>query len=59
MSRRSVEDMQEALAVTERVLRSLRRESDPDDAVREVIRAVEDQEAELVASLLDLTARPK
>ena len=53
MSGRSIEDMQDALAATERILESLRREPDPDDAVRRIIQAVEDQEAELLALLLD------
>ena len=53
MSRRSIEDMREALATTERILATLRREPDPDDAVRTIIQAVEDQEAELLALLLD------
>jgi hypothetical protein len=54
---RSVEDMQKALAVTERVLESLRREPDPGYAVRTVIQAMEDEQAALLASLLDSQAR--
>jgi hypothetical protein len=57
MPPRSVEDMQAALATTERILDSLRREPDPDDAVRQIVQAVEDQQAELLAALLDARAR--
>jgi hypothetical protein len=54
----SREETQAALATTEQILVSLRRERDPDDALRQIIQAVEDQQAELLASLLDARARP-
>lgn len=53
---RSLADTQAALATTEQILVSLRREPDPDYALRNVIQAVEDQQAELLASLLDSRA---
>ena len=56
MKSRSPEDTQAALATTEHILASLRREPDPDDALRQLIQAVEDQQAELLASLLDTRA---
>jgi hypothetical protein len=57
MPPRSVEDMQTALATIERILESLRRESDPDYALKEIIQAVEDEQAELLVSLLNARAR--
>jgi hypothetical protein len=56
MGSRSLEETQAALATTERILVSLRREPDPDYALRQLIQAVEDQQAELLASLLDSRA---
>jgi hypothetical protein len=56
MGSRSLEETQAALATTERVLVSLRREPDPDYALRQLIQTVEDQQAELLASLLDSRA---
>jgi hypothetical protein len=56
MRSRSLEETQATLATTERILVSLRREPDPDYAVRQLIQAVEDQQAELLASLLDARA---
>jgi hypothetical protein len=53
MRSRSPDDMQAALATTEHILVSLRREPDPDYALRQLIQAVEEQQAELLASLLD------
>jgi hypothetical protein len=53
---RSVEDMQKALAVSQRVLKSLRRELDPGYEVRTVIQAMEDEQADLLALLLDSRA---
>jgi hypothetical protein len=55
MRRRSPEETQAALATTERILVSLRREPDS-DALRQLIQAVEDQQTELLASLLDARA---
>lgn len=46
--------MQAALATTERILDSLRREL---DALQQIVQAVEDQQAELLASLLNARAR--
>jgi hypothetical protein len=56
MGSRSLEETQAAFATTERVLVSLRREPDPDYALRQLIQTVEDQQAELLASLLDSRA---
>jgi hypothetical protein len=56
MRSRSLEETQAALAITERILVSLRSEPDPDYALRQLIQAVEDQQAELLASLLDSRA---
>jgi hypothetical protein len=56
MRSRSHEETQAALATTERILISLRHEPDPDHALRQLIQAVEDQQAELLASLLDSRA---
>ncbi len=56
MRSRSLEETQAALATTEQILVSLRGEPDPDYAVRQLIQAVEDQQAELLASLLDARA---
>jgi hypothetical protein len=56
MGSRSLEETQAALATTERVLVSLRREPDPAYALRQLIQTVEDQQAELLASLLDSRA---
>ncbi len=55
MRRRSPEETQAALATTERILVSLRREPES-DALRQLIQAVEDQQTELLASLLDARA---
>jgi hypothetical protein len=55
MRRRSPEETQAALATTERILVSLRREPDS-DALRQLIQAVEDQQTELLASMLDARA---
>jgi hypothetical protein len=55
MRKRSLEETQAALATTERILVSLRREPDS-DALRQLIQAVEDQQAELLASILDARA---
>jgi hypothetical protein len=55
MRRRSPEETQAALATIERILVSLRREPDS-DALRQLIQAVEDQQTELLASLLDARA---
>ena len=49
--------MQAALATTERILDSLQREPDPDHALQQIVQAVEDQQAELLAALLDARAR--
>lgn len=57
MQPHSHEEMQAALATTERLLASLRRERDLDQALRRIIQAVEDQQDELQASLLDTQAR--
>lgn len=57
MRSRSLEETQAALATTERILVSLRRESDPDYPLRQLIQAVEDQQAELLAWLLDARAQ--
>jgi hypothetical protein len=54
MPPRPVEDMQAALATTECVLASLRREL---DALQQIVQAVEDQQAELLVSLLNARAR--
>lgn len=56
MRPRSIEDTQAALATTEHILVSLRSEPDPDYALRRLIQALEDQQAELLASLLDSRA---
>jgi hypothetical protein len=53
MRSRSLEETQAALATTEQILVSLRGELDPDYALRQLIQAVEEQQAELLASLLD------
>jgi hypothetical protein len=53
MRSRSLQETEAALATTEQILVSLRREPDPDYALRELIQAVEEQQAELLASLLD------
>ena len=53
MRSRSLEETQAALATAERILVSLRGEPDPDCALRQLIQAVEEQQAELLASLLD------
>jgi hypothetical protein len=53
MRSRSLEETQAALATTEQILVSLRGEPDPDYALRQLIQAVEEQQAELLASLLD------
>jgi hypothetical protein len=50
---RSPEDIRVALATIEQVLHSLRGEHDPDFGMNLLIQALEDQEAELLASLLD------
>jgi hypothetical protein len=49
---RSREETQAALATAEQMLVSLRREPDTDEALRQIIQAVEDEQAELLASLL-------
>ena len=54
MRTRSLEETQAALATTERILVSLRREPDS-DALRQLIQAVEDQQTELL-SILDARA---
>ena len=56
MRSRSLEETQAALAIAERILVALRREPDPDYALRQLIQAVEDEQAELLASLLDSRA---
>jgi len=53
MRSRSLEETQAALATAEQILVSLRGEPDPDYALRQLIQAVEEQQAELLASLLD------
>jgi hypothetical protein len=53
MGLRSLEEMQAALDSTKRILSTLRKESDPDYALRRIIQAVEIQQAESLASLLD------
>jgi hypothetical protein len=53
MRSRSLQETQAALATTEQILVSLRGEPDPDYALRQLIQAVEEQQAELLASLLD------
>jgi hypothetical protein len=53
MGERSTEDKQAALALTEQLLVSLRRERNPDYAVRQLVQSIEDEQAELLASLLD------
>jgi hypothetical protein len=57
LSGRSREEKQAALEATEKILMSLRREPDPDYALRELIQAIEDEQAILVASLLDERGR--
>ena len=49
----SREEKQAALEITEQILVSLRREPDPDYALRELIQSIENEQALLVASLLD------
>jgi hypothetical protein len=49
----SREEKQAALEATEQILVSLRREPNPDFALRELIQSIEDEQAILVASLLD------
>jgi hypothetical protein len=56
MGSHSLEETQAALATTEHILASLRREPDPDYPLRQIIQALEDQQAELLASLLDARA---
>lgn len=53
----SREEKQAALEATEQILVSLRREANPDFAVRELIQAIENEQAILVASLLDERGR--
>jgi hypothetical protein len=56
MGLHSLKEMQAALDTTERILSTLRKQSDPDYALRQIIEAVENQQAELLASLLDSRA---
>jgi hypothetical protein len=49
----SREEKQAALATTEQILVSLRREPNPDYALCELIQSIENEQAILVASLLD------
>jgi hypothetical protein len=56
MRSRSPEEIRDAVALIDDIVASLRRESDPDDAVGQLIAALEDQQAKLLASLLDSRA---
>lgn len=51
------EEKRAALVLTEELLVSLRRLPDPDPAVRYVIESLENDQAELLASLLDNRSR--
>lgn len=57
MVSRTPEETQEALVTTERILASLRREPCVDYPLRVLIQAVEEQRAELVATLHDPRGR--
>jgi hypothetical protein len=57
MEPRSREDTQAALATTAQILASLSGERDPDQALRQIIEAVETKQAELLASLIDTNAK--
>jgi hypothetical protein len=51
------EETQAALATTAQILASLRGERDPDQALHKIIEAVEEKQAELLASLIDTNAK--
>lgn len=52
----SVEETQLALQTTENILASLRREPEPDEATRNLIEAIEDERAALLAALVGASA---